>query len=358
MSDLEIDVQEVLEDCGVDYKETYGTSGAQYNIKDCPFCGDSRHKVFMNAESGVGNCFHGGCDKKTFNLYQFVKEQAGLSNYRDYLDFVGKDSVSLTKLQNTARYKGSDFSADLILPHRSPLQHDFRMQEMSDKRGISLSTLEEFGLYYTADGYFEYRLNGEDKYQSYEGRMIIPIHDINGELASFQGRDVCDRSEKKYLFPPGFASTGSLLYNAHKSIGKKTAVVCEGVFDVIGVYEALKSRNSHHNIAVLGSFGMKLSDRKNDDQITRFLNLKRNGLTDIIILWDGEHKAVCSAVDAGLILKKYGFNVRIAFAVPEQDPGDMCNTDIIESILNARKLNRIASIAIKNDAKIIYEGGS
>ena len=67
-----LDMIDFLEYEGIDYKERTGSSGPQFNIQECPSCGDRKWRVWINQESGLGNCFHGDCTQKTFNKYSFM----------------------------------------------------------------------------------------------------------------------------------------------------------------------------------------------------------------------------------------------------------------------------------------------
>lgn len=55
----ELDIESWLDSQGVDYKTARGRSGTQLNVKVCPVCGNSDHKVYLNAETGLGNCLSG-----------------------------------------------------------------------------------------------------------------------------------------------------------------------------------------------------------------------------------------------------------------------------------------------------------
>ncbi|MBO6511842.1 MAG: hypothetical protein JJ979_25730, partial [Roseibium sp.] len=56
---------------GLDHIVSRGVNGQQINLKECPFCGDRRHRFYMNAETGVGNCFVCG---KGYSLWETMTE--------------------------------------------------------------------------------------------------------------------------------------------------------------------------------------------------------------------------------------------------------------------------------------------
>ena len=50
-----IDMEAWLDAEGIDYKITRGSRGTQINVKECPCCGNSNWKVYLNADNGLGN---------------------------------------------------------------------------------------------------------------------------------------------------------------------------------------------------------------------------------------------------------------------------------------------------------------
>lgn len=93
-------------------------------------------------------------------------------------------------------------------------------------RGIALSTAAYFGVgYYRGPGLFS-------------GRLVIPIHNAQGELVAYCGR-VLDGSTPRYRFPPGFAKSQGL-FNFHRAAaaGKPVVVVVEGFFACFHLHQA------------------------------------------------------------------------------------------------------------------------
>ena len=66
----EIDLQDYLDEQGVDYKK--GSSG-QLVLRECPFCGDNRSRVYFSITKKRGLCFHADCRQK-FNLFSFARK--------------------------------------------------------------------------------------------------------------------------------------------------------------------------------------------------------------------------------------------------------------------------------------------
>ena len=70
------------------------------------------------------------------------------------------------------------------------------------------------------------------------GRLVIPIHNGNGDLIAYGGRSV-DRTQPRYRVPPGFAKS-EILFNMHRAAatGESAVVVVEGFFDCMKLHQA------------------------------------------------------------------------------------------------------------------------
>jgi DNA primase len=72
------------------------------------------------------------------------------------------------------------------------------------------------------------------------GRIVIPIHNEQGELVAYAGRAI-DGSEPRYKLPAGFHKSHEL-FNLHRAIGESggqsQVVVVEGFFDCMKVSAA------------------------------------------------------------------------------------------------------------------------
>jgi len=70
-----------------------------------------------------------------------------------------------------------------------------------------------------------------------EGRIVIPIHNEDGILVAYAGRNLA-QSEPRYRFPGRFRKS-LVLFNLHRAIHHgKAVIVVEGFFDCFNVYQA------------------------------------------------------------------------------------------------------------------------
>ncbi len=295
----QIDIEDWITHLGVDYRPTSGNSGPQLNLRECPRCGGTGWKVFLNSETGLGNCFHGGCvGLPGFSLFSITEHVTGNTQKQVAQDFMlyAKDLGWRPKRPERPRAAAP---TSVQLPDNVSLGLKNNIDYLS-QRDIDGSLAQLFDLRMGQGKYNYVDWDGKARSQSYEQRVIIPIHDHHGNLVTFQGRDISGTAERKYLFPPMLPGTGRYLFNAHRAKGKSRLVMGEGVFDVISLHRAF---SGHEDVGAIGSFGISFSAGKQaqDDQLKSLAHLARSGATEVTIMWDSQPTAViaaCNAVDA------------------------------------------------------------
>ncbi len=342
---LEIDAY--LDREGIEYRETRGSRGIQLNLRECPVCGGDKWKVFINAESGLGNCFSGSCETR-FNKYSFIKAHTGLGgkDLNAHIEAVGEE-IGWRPPRKTAKTFKSDY-ATLVVPASIHLPYKGRNMKYLENRGITKDVAAYFRLRFCQKGWFKYYVGEEERFMPFHDRIIIPIYDADGKLVSFQGRDITGQAEKKYLFPPGFASTGEFLFNAHNVIDTKRVAVGEGVFDVMAIKIALDEDESLRDVVPLGTFGKHLSDM----QLVRLQELKARGVEEVTFMWDGEVKATDDAVDSAVKVRSLGFRVRVAFLPTDKDPNEVAPSVVRSAFYGAEVLTASKAIEFKMRRRI------
>lgn len=343
-----IDMESWLDREGITYKITRGSRGTQLNIKECPCCGGSNWKVYLNAENGLGNCFSGDCETK-FNKWKFIQASLGTGvSTRDLIEHVKSVAAEQgwhPKVRATASVRHTD---ELALPESIAMPHNGRNLKYLDNRGITGDIAQYFRLSYSGAGFFAYTDDsGKARRQSYAKRIIIPIYGLDGELVSFQGRDITDSADQKYLFPPGFASTGAYLYNGQNAVGAARIVMGEGAFDVMATKIALDGDPALRDVVPVGSFGKHLSEGTAESQVGKLIALKERGLREVTFMWDGEKRATQDAVKAALVVRSLGLVARIAFLPRDKDPNEVAPEVVRQAFWRAETLNPATAAKIK-----------
>lgn len=339
MSELEdilehVTPEDILLREGCDYKMAFGASGEQLHVKECPSCGNNKWKVYMNAETGRGNCFR--CDW-TFNAFTFAKKLNGDRSNAvvfDYLKGIAREIGWRPKKKK--RQKKAVDEAHVALPasFALPTEDGQNVQYLED-RGFDGECAAYFNWRYCHRGSFGYMRDSQMRFQDFGNRVIIPVYDLDGKLVTFQGRDITGTAERKYLFPIGLPSTGKYLYNGHNAVGAAHIVMGEGALDVAAIKVALEGDGNMHHIEAVGSFGKNLSFATGDDQKAAILKLRASGLRQITIMWDGEKDALKSALEAGKKINALGIKARIALLPAGCDPNETTPEIVRQAIKDA-----------------------
>jgi DNA primase len=341
-----IDTELYLDRQDIRYRLTRGSSGMQLNVKECPSCGGSSWKVYLNAETGLGNCFHGSCEQVTFNKFSFIRAHLGDVKIKDVIEHIKVvASEQGWKKKRTVRYEVEN-DTELKLPDSIELPFEGKNLKYLTNRGITSEIAKYFYLRYSKNGVFEYHDGASIRRQSYASRIIIPIYNLSGELVSFQGRDITGESDKRYLFPPGFSSTGKYLYNGHNALGAKRIVLCEGAFDVMAAKMALDCDVSLRDVVPVGTFGKHLSSGFESDQVGQLMALKDRGLKEVVFMWDSESAAIAAAVNAALLVKRIGIKSRVAILPEGKDPNEATVADVIAAYNKATVINKLSAVKL------------
>lgn len=330
----ELDLEFLFERESLPYKLSRGVSGMQINAKHCPACGDSRYRTYLNADTGVGNCFV--CNF-AFTKLNFIKEHFQLE-WREVFETakeVLKEQGWRPKRMITAAVE----YGEVKLPYSVPLPTDDGANlKYLEQRGITAEYAKYFNLSWCEYGWWQFVEDGETKRQPFDNRVIIPVFDLDGTLVTFQGRDLSGESERKYLFPKALPGTGRFLLNGQNVNVTKEVAMGEGFFDVAAMKIAFDSDPAMRHIVPVGSFGKHLSYGATDanDQLGRFLKLKAKGVQQVTIMWDGEEKALTSALSAAKLLAAIGLTVKIALLPAGKDPNEVLPEVVIRAYQDAK----------------------
>lgn len=352
-----VDMTAYLDREGISYRETHGRSGQQLNVRECPTCGNSEWKVYLNQETGVGNCFGGShpADERIFTKYRFIQAHLGkppAGKVVEHIRVFAKELGWQPARRTSARVENAPVAWEL--PTHVELPHDGKNIPYLDNRGIDAELAKYFHLGYCPNGsYFRYQTEQGWAFQDYGRRILIPVYDLDGQVATFQGRDVTGRAEKKYLFPPGIDGSGVHLFNGLNVQNTKRIVVGEGAFDVAATKIALDGDQDLRDIVPVGTFGKHLSSGSENSQLAKFMLLKSRGVEEITIMWDGEIQATDDAVDAGLMLASNGFRVRIAMLPPEKDPNEVPAEVVRQAFYQATALSRRSGAEIRMKRRLM-----
>lgn len=307
------------------YKETRGVNGAQLNIRTCPnpTCQDDRYRVYFGVDTGRGNCFVCG---EGFTKVKFINMHFGYDSWKQTF----REMETILKEQGWRPVRKAIVAtseANVVLPMSDPLPlPDGSNLTYLEQRGFGADIAKYFGLRWCKFGWWKFKEpDGSISTQNFQDRVIIPVYDLDGDLKTFQGRDLVGTSDRKYLFPKELPGTGRYLLNGQNVVATNHVVMGEGAFDVAAIKMAMDEISDLRNIVPIGSFGKHLSygDSNGDDQLGRFVILKSRELKIVTIMWDGEEKALLAALSAAKLLTGIGLIARIALLPYGKDPNEV-----------------------------------
>jgi DNA primase len=225
----------------------------------CPIHrGDGRDAFHVNLAQDIFHCFACGAGGTVLDFVAAM-DHCSLFEAAQKLQAITASSVPTTSTPN---------EKELVTERRrvsSPLNFkltgiDCRHPYLAE-RGITEQTARDFGVGFYAGPGLMHR------------RLVIPIHNAEGQLISYCGRSV-DQTQPRYRVPPGFAKS-EILFNMHRvAAGADSSVVAvEGFFDCMKVHQA----GIRSLVALMGSVLYEAQRRTLLERFTR-----------VILLMDGD----------------------------------------------------------------------
>jgi DNA primase len=206
------------------YHVTLRRSGKDQYRGCCPIHrGDGQDAFHVNLARNIFHCFACGAGGTVLDFVAAM-ERCSLVEAALKLQAMTGSSVPITSTPN---------QKELVTERRRvspPLNFnltgiDCRHPYLAE-RGITEETAREFGVGFYAGPGLMHR------------RLVIPIHNGEGQLIAYCGRSV-DQTQPRYRVPPGFAKS-EILFNTHRAAAgvDNSVVVVEGFFDCMKVRQA------------------------------------------------------------------------------------------------------------------------
>ncbi len=319
-------------------------------LGNCPFHQEKTPSFSVSPSKGIYKCF--GCGKAG-NVVNFVMEY-------EHLDYIAalktlaekyniewpEEQVSSEQLLEEKRRQSEKESLQIINNYAEQyfmnlLQHDEEGQAIGlayfEERGFRPETIEKFKLGYArnewdhflnkavADGYNKDLLvksglvkeNEQGKtFDAYRGRVIFPIHGLNGKPIAFAGRFLKkDPKSPKYVNSPEtelYHKSNELygMFFARSAISKAGYVyLVEGYTDVIQMHQAGVEN-------VVASSGTSLTENQ--------IRLIKRFTDNVCVLYDGDTAGIKASLRGIDMLLEAGLNVRVLLFPDGEDPDSYC----------------------------------
>ncbi len=239
---------------------------AGVNFKtNCPFHDEKTPSFVVSPERQIWHCF--GCQKGG-DHFSFLMEKEGME-FKEALEVLAKKAgVTLKKAPQKSDFKDRLYEANLKAQeflHYILVSHPLgkKSLEYLKKRGISDSSIEQFGIGYAPNSWesltkfllkrgfstqeiISCGLGVQSRngcYDRFRGRITFPLIDGKDKLRGFSGR-VLIPAEPKYINTPQtpLFDKSNFLFGLNLAKGeirnKKEAILVEGEMDVIASHQA------------------------------------------------------------------------------------------------------------------------
>lgn len=275
------DVLSVLRDRNI----TYTPSGKDYLIKCLnPDHIDANPSLRIDKLSGIGHCFACGYRVNIFKYFGVISDHQN-----------AKISAIKEKIQKIfAETKGLDMPKGWVPFSKS-------------MRGISNRTLKQFEAFTV------------EHHEELEDRIVFPLKDITGKIIGFIGRHfIADIKPRYRIYPHGIELPmfPSKLYPVNGCI-----VLVEGIFDALNLID----KGLPNVAATLGTNTIFSRKGVNKEKIAL---LKLQGITKIVILFDGDQAGIKAAEELQPVLEKENFYVSVIDLPEDRDPGDLTQDEV------------------------------
>ena len=339
-------------------------SGSNY-FGLCPFHNEKSPSFSVSQDKQIFHCF--GCGVGG-GVISFIMRAEGLEFY-DAVSFLAKQN-GMTVPENNYDKKTSKSRERLLALMKDTARfyysklwkpENINVQQYFAKRGLTLKTMNRFGLGFAPNSFFATMDAMKEKgytqdellacglvaksekgnlYDKFRNRVMFPIFDLRGNVIAFGGR-VMDDSKPKYLNSPETAifHKSRNLFAIEKA--RKTTndyfILAEGYMDVIALHQAGFD-------SAVASLGTALTE----EQARLIARYTKN----IIISYDADNAGQMAAQRAIDILKKSGLNVRVLRIPNAKDPDQFIKekgSDAFRRLIEqssddiAYKINNIAS---------------
>ena len=314
----------------------------------CPFHNEKTPSFSINVEKQIYKCF--GCAKGG-GAINFIMDV-------ERLDFV--DAI---------KYLGNKYNIHIEIDHHSKSDKDLfnqlyaihdianncykknmneNVMQILIDRNINKESITKFELGFSPNKYDELlNLIRNEKYSSeslkksglfidhekgymdrFRNRIMFPIHNHLNKLIGFAGRVIGDEKQAKYLNSPEtpIYNKGRILYGMHLNkneiIDHKAAIVVEGYFDLIQLYQA----NIKNVVAVSGT-------AFTDGHALALSKLCKT----IYVAYDGDLAGIQAAIRAGYTIIKNNLDAKIIQTPNKLDPDEWIQQEGAEGFKQAYK---------------------
>lgn len=314
--------------------------GREYKAQ-CPFHDDHDPSMHISIDKQIFKCFACGTGG---NVFTYVQKMEGIS----FLEAVCKVAelihypLKIDNLEFAKKQNPNQRLFDCIQSYIQFLVYELNsengqsvLQYLSDRK-INEDIIKRFEIgyapesnrsvkYLKAKGFTEeelletglVRLYQEQQNAIFENRLMIPIHDENGNPCGFTARRLNDKEDvAKYIntAETSIYHKGNLIFNYHraKEFAKRNrrCILVEGAMDVI----AFEKADIHESLACLGT-----ACTKEQIQLLKRLNVP------LVVCYDGDQAGKAATYKFGKLAVENNLSFSVVKNTTGKDPDEIFN---------------------------------
>ena len=317
----------------------------------CPFHEDHAPSMSVSSDKQIYRCFSCGA---AGNVFTFVKDYENVS-------FLEAVSIVAKKAGITFDYVASEKKVDNKFANLFKITNDsakFYQNNLNTKdgekaldylkrRGFTLESIKEleFGLstfnnsllnFLNKKGYSNediekttlISLEGKP-HDVFVNRIMIPIHDLDGNVVGYTGREFLNNDGPKYINSKESVifKKGTILFNYHRAKNEvrntHELIIVEGNMDALKMYS-----NGIKNVIAL--MGTALT--------TDHINAIKKMRCKVILMLDNDKAGKLGTYQNGNILKRAGIDFDVVLLSNAKDPDEYITNFGVDKFLNILKV--------------------
>ncbi len=321
----------------------------------CPFHSDNDPSFYVHPQRGFFHCF--GCGEKgdIITFYQKIENLSFSEAVKRLADYAGIPIEVDTAESEYDRYTTILSRLAGIYNRELRENNDDILKYLEEKRKISPNTISEFQLGYSPDERtFSQSLpsklrvdeksllqfgvllrRGTSFKDRFAGRLMIPIDNESGRVVGFGGRIMIAGQGPKYMnsSESKYFQKNRLLFNLSRAKAAikqlNYAVIAEGYFDVISLFEAGISN-------AVGLLGTALTEKH--------LRILGNYTRNLLFFLDSDAAGQAATLRSVDIAEKMDFTTAVVMMRDYKDPADLFAAE------GAKALKEVLAVAIPGAA--------
>ncbi len=302
----------------------------------CPFHPEKTPSFVVSPEKQIFKCF--GCGVGG-NAITFVQQYENLSFFeavKRVAEIAGVELPREAFEEDSSAVQIEEAGLQAAKYFHSQLS---RVENYLSQRGVSRETAEKFLVGYAPPGYLrDLKLKSEALVQLglksskgkefFRERLIIPIFNHSGKVVAFAGRALKEGQEPKYINSPesSLFKKNSTLYGFYQSkefiLKERKAVIVEGYFDVISLYQA----GIYGAVAPMGT---SLTENH-----VKFL---RRYTSSPVLLFDGDSAGRKATIRSAGLFYSFGCEPLVVQLPDGEDPDSMArkSPEVLRELLSS-----------------------